>query len=90
MRQAVGSKPVGLVDNIAQRPACREPAAVVEEDVEAAVVEIGAVAGGVRSNQHVGRRPERMAGILAYCPPYGLSKSGALRARDLTGLPTTL
>jgi hypothetical protein len=44
----------------AQRLTRGEAAAVVEHDVEAAVVEVGAVARGMRGDQHIGGRPERM------------------------------
>src|SRR5437588_6470719 len=56
------SEPAGLVDEIAQRLAGEEAAAVVEDDVVAPLVEIGAVAGGMRGEQHTRRGPERVVG----------------------------
>ena len=48
-------KPRGLVHHIAQRLAGGEAAAVVEDNVEPAIIEVGAVARGVGGDQHVGR-----------------------------------
>src|SRR6202022_3431137 len=45
-------EPAGFVDEVAQRRAAEEAAAIVEDDLVAALVEIGAVAGGVRRQQH--------------------------------------
>src|SRR5712671_3859179 len=45
------SKPGGLVDEVAQRLAGEKAAAVVEDDLAALVVEIGAIACGVRRQQ---------------------------------------
>ena len=52
-----GLEPPCLVDQVAQRLAGEEAAAIVENDLVAALVEIGAVAGGVRGQQHAGRGP---------------------------------
>ena len=46
------SKPAGLVDEVAQRLAGEEAAAIVEDDLVAPVVEIGTVARGMRRQQH--------------------------------------
>ena len=55
-------KPSCFVHVVAQRLTRGEAAAVVEQDIEAAVVEVGAEACGVRGDQHVGGRPEGMVG----------------------------
>src|SRR6266481_2629759 len=52
------SKPAGLVDEVAQRLADEKAAAVVEDDLVAPVVEIGAVARGVRRQQHPRQGPQ--------------------------------
>src|ERR1700746_3756604 len=56
------SKPTGFVDEVAQGLAGEETAAVVEDDVVTALVEVGAVAGGVWREQHARRRPQRVIG----------------------------
>src|SRR5437660_12217182 len=56
------SKPAGLVDEVAQRLAGEEAAAVVEDDLVAPVVEIGAVAGGMRCQQYAGQGPHFVVG----------------------------
>src|ERR1700737_1517644 len=57
-------KPAGLVDEVAQRLAGGEAAAVVEEDLVAPVVEIGTVACGVRRQQHPRKGPQLVVGGL--------------------------
>src|SRR5438128_8439333 len=52
------SKPAGLVDQVAQRLAGEKAAAVVENDLVAAVIEIGAVTRGVRRQQHSRQGPQ--------------------------------
>src|SRR5438874_6826976 len=46
------SEPAGLVDEIAQRLAGEEAAAVVEDDLVAPLVEMVTVAGDMRGDQH--------------------------------------
>src|ERR1700732_1387587 len=46
------SKPASLVDEVAQRLAGEKAAAVVEDDLVPSVVEVGAVARGMRRQQH--------------------------------------
>src|SRR6266446_2038221 len=78
--KASALEPVGLVDDVAEGLTREEAAAVVEEDLAAAVVEVGAVTGGVRGDQHVGRGPERVIrgqGLLL--------EDVEGRARDLAG-----
>src|ERR1700736_389104 len=58
------SKPAGLVDEVAQRLAGEETAAVVEDDLVAPVVEIGAVACGARRQQHPRKGPQLVVGGL--------------------------
>src|SRR5437870_8404807 len=54
------SEPAGLVHHVAQRPAREEPAAVVEQDLEAPVVEVRAEARRMRRDEDAGGRPQRM------------------------------
>src|SRR6202048_1421158 len=56
------SEPTGLVDEVAQRLAGEEAAAVVEDDLVAPLVEIGAVARGVRRQQHARQGPQLVVG----------------------------
>src|ERR1700730_14389035 len=56
------SKPASLVDEVAQRLAGEEAAAVVEDDLVPSVVEIGAVARGVGRQQHAGQGPQLVVG----------------------------
>ena len=46
------SEPARLVDQVAQRLAGKKPPAIVENDLVAPLVEIGAVARSVRCDQH--------------------------------------
>jgi putative ATP-binding cassette transporter len=55
-------EPVSLVHHVAQRLAGEEATAVVEENLEAPIVEVGPVARGVRGDQHAGERPQGMVG----------------------------
>ena len=48
------SEPPGLIDEVAQGLAGQESPAVVEDDVVTPLVEIGAIAGRVRRQQHPG------------------------------------
>src|SRR5207245_3605938 len=56
------SEPGGLVDDVAEGLAGGEAPAVVEQDLEAALVQVGAEAGRLRRDQHAGRAPQRMVG----------------------------
>src|ERR1700731_3110180 len=56
------SKPASLVDEVAQRLAGEEASAIVENDLVAAVVEIGTVARGVRRQQHSRQGPQFVVG----------------------------
>src|SRR5439155_6556955 len=56
------SEPAGLVDEIAQRLAGEEAAAIVEDDLVAPLVEIGAVARGMRRQQHPRQGPQLVVG----------------------------
>src|SRR5437879_10038456 len=56
------SEPAGLVNEVAQRLAGEKAAAVVEDDLVAAVVEIGSVARGVRRQQHSRQGPQLVVG----------------------------
>src|SRR5438046_3533619 len=49
-------------DDVAEGLAGGEAPAVVEQDLEAALVQVGAEAGRVRRDQHAGRAPQRMVG----------------------------
>src|ERR1043165_1335705 len=60
--RAAISEPVGLVDHVAQRLAGQEAAAIVGEDAEAPLVEVGAEARGVRGDEHARPRPQRVIG----------------------------
>src|SRR5262249_9054318 len=53
-------KPVGLVHEVAQRLAFREGPAVVQQNLVAPLVEVGAVAGDVRRQQNIAQLPQRM------------------------------
>ena len=55
------SEPVGLVDHVAEFLALVEALAVVDEEFGAALFEVGAVAGDVGRDQHVGHGPEWVA-----------------------------
>ena len=59
--KAWGSEPTGLVDKVAQRLVGEKMAAIVEDDLPAAVVETGAAAGGVR-RQRAGQGPQFVVG----------------------------
>ncbi len=61
-RWALASEPARLVDHVAQGLAGQEAPAIVEQDLEAALVEIRPVAGGVRGDEDAGHRPQRVAG----------------------------
>src|SRR5262245_48154598 len=56
------SKPAGLVDEVAQWLAGEKTAAIVEDDRVAPVVEIGAVARGMRRQQHARQGPQLVVG----------------------------
>src|ERR1700730_19379214 len=56
------SEPTGLVDEVAQRLAREEAPAIVEDDLVAPVVEIGAVARGMRRQQHPRQGPQLVVG----------------------------
>src|SRR5437764_7805843 len=56
------SKPAGFIDDIAQFLAGEETTAIIREDFVAALVEIGAIAGGMRRDQDARQRPQRMLG----------------------------
>src|SRR6266403_2071489 len=55
-------EPGRFVDDVAERLAGGEAAAVVEQDLQAPLVEVGAEAGRVRRDQHAGCGPQRMLG----------------------------
>src|SRR3989442_11104764 len=55
---AGSSEPAGLVDDVLERLAGQEAPAVVEQDLEPALVEIRPVASGVRRDEHAGHRPQ--------------------------------
>src|SRR5215813_937843 len=55
-------EPVGLVDDVAERLTGEEAPAVVEQDLEAPVIQEGTVPGGVRRDEDARRRPQRMVG----------------------------
>src|SRR6267142_1579474 len=56
------SEPAGLVDHISERLSREKASAIVEQDLVATVVEVGAEAGGMRRDEHAGHGPERMVG----------------------------
>src|ERR1700730_12076366 len=56
------SERTGLVDEVAQGLAGEEAAAIVEDDLVAPVVEIGAVARGMRRQQHARQGPQLVVG----------------------------
>ena len=53
-------KPSGLVDDIAQRLAPGESSAIVEQNIEPTIVDIGSVPRGMRRDQYIWRRPQRV------------------------------
>src|ERR1700675_3728661 len=55
-------EPIGLVYHVAERLAGQETPAVVEQDLEAPVVQMRAVAGGVRRDEDAGHGPQRVVG----------------------------
>src|SRR5438132_13951353 len=55
-------KPAGLVDEVAQFLPGEKAPAIVGQHLEAALLEIGAIAGGVRRDQDAGRGPQRVVG----------------------------
>ena len=61
-RRANASEPAGLVDHIAQRLPCQEAAAIIGNNVVAALVKVRPVAGRVRRDQHARHGPQRMIG----------------------------
>src|SRR6516162_11097761 len=56
------SEPAGLVDDVAERLPTQEAAAVLEQDLVAAIVEIGAEARGVGRDEDAGHGPQGMVG----------------------------
>src|SRR6266478_7962336 len=56
------SEPARLVDDVAQLLPGDEAPSIVAQHREPALVEIGAMAGGVRCDQHPGHRPQRVVG----------------------------
>src|SRR5262245_20303761 len=56
------SEPVSFVDHVAERPPGQEAPAVVEQDLEPALVEIWPIAGGVRGEEDARHRPQRVIG----------------------------
>src|SRR6185503_14959200 len=56
------SEPGRLVDGIAQLLSGREGAAVLDDDLQPALVEVGPVSRHVRGQQHVGHGPQRVRG----------------------------
>src|SRR6202011_5128341 len=59
-RRLITLEPVRLVDDVAQWFATHEARGVVDDDRQAALVEMRTVARGVRCQQHVGCVPQRM------------------------------
>src|SRR5688572_20543454 len=58
----LASEPAGLVHEVSQRAAGEEAPAVVEQDLEPSLVEIGAETRRVRRDEHTWRGPEWMLG----------------------------
>src|SRR5689334_11313229 len=56
------SEPARFVDDVAQRLSGKKTAAIIREDLVAALVEIGAVTRGMRCDQDARQGPQRMFG----------------------------